>query len=410
MGSKINKIFLLDAIFILLLFATPVLQWTFPWGIESNFSFNLNGVSFYYTELFYLLIIFKIFYLKKKNGKVKGIILILLSFGVFTSFISALGNNNPNWISNFFISLDFYFYGILFCLIKLKVNHLKIIRYVVLFYFFYVAAQQFLVPTGLIQIETSTSLKDAGGIYRIGTSIGSPIATGYFILMMSGILLLLFKNKTLKKTILITTFLVTLLTLSRGPILSFVLVIFIVYIKKVKTLFLSLKFYFFIFLLLFGLNSLNKKFSVLDIIELRFAAENVTSNRDSKWTETLDIYKKNSIALGAGNNLVPLQRALLSKAKAVEGKTSSPHNFFLSYLVETGLIGLVCILALMMYLFYQIFKTKNVDTYSKYTFLILFVTLINLELNLRNGVISFIFWFLFFLIKYNYDNSQNRLN
>lgn len=401
---------LLDAIFILLFFATPVIQWTLPFGIESNFSFNLNGVSFYYTELFYLLLIFKVFNPNKKNGRVKGIISILLSLGVIVSFISAIGNNNPNWISNFFVSLDFYFYGFLFYLIKLKENHLKIIRYVLLFYFCYVAAQQLLVPTGLIQIETSHSLKDAGGIYRIGTSIGSPIATGYYTLIMSGILLLLFKNKILIRTILITTFIVTLFTLSRGPILTFLLVILITNINKVKKLFFSFKFYFFILLLFLGLNSLNQKYNVLKIIELRFNAENVTSNRDSKWTETFDIYKKNSIAFGGGNNLVPLQRALLSKAKPVKGKSSSPHNFYLSYLVEIGLIGLVCVVALMMYLFYQIIKTKNVDTYSKYTFLILFVTLVNLELNLRNGVISFIFWFLFFLIKYNNDNPQIRLN
>ena len=113
---KIQKSAILDSIFILLILATPIMQWTFPWGIESKFSFKIFQYNLYFTEVFSIAIILTGI-LRKGIDNTKIIILLILTFGIFLSYLSGFGNQNPNWFSHFLISLDFFFYGVFYYLV-----------------------------------------------------------------------------------------------------------------------------------------------------------------------------------------------------------------------------------------------------------------------------------------------------
>ncbi|WP_297092252.1 O-antigen ligase family protein [uncultured Draconibacterium sp.] len=403
---KVRNSILLNSILIFLILLTPILQWTFPWGIESMLSFKILDYNLFYTEVIYFPIIF-FNILKGSFDKTRKIIIILLTIGVFLSFLSGLGNQNNNWFSHFLISLDFFFYGLLFCSFTIKTEHIRVLKIILLFYFTYICIQQVLVPLGIINIETAHRLRDQGGIYRIGSTIGSSIGSGYFLLILSGILVYLYNSHELiKNGIKLLTAIAILLTLSRGPILSFLIVIFIDNRRYLVNSLCSPKSILLVFFLIAFITYLNKNYYVLDILTYRFQAEDVTSGRDDRWSHTFDIYKNNSILLGAGNNLIPLQRAKLSELEPIKTKASSPHNFYLSFIVEIGAFGLLLVLMLMAFLFLTVLKNKRIETYPKYVFLITFITLANLEVILRDGIIVFVFWLLFFLLDYESGKSK----
>jgi O-antigen ligase len=330
----------------------------------------------------------------------------MLIFGIMLSFLSGILNQNSFWFLHFIISLDFFFYGVLFCSFTLKPIHIKVLKQLLLFYFIYNCAQQVLVPLGVVTVETNYNYGDYGGIVRIGTSIGSSIASGYFILIMSGILIYLYKdNKIMKNIVKIIAGVAILLTLSRGPIISFVLVMIIDLVSRVSFKSLTA-----IGLVVCGIYFLNLESNVMNIIKNRFLSEDVTSGRDTRWDKTIDVYKSNSVLIGAGNNLVPIQRSALSGVAPVVGKTTSPHNFYLSFLVETGALGLFNILVLMSFLFIYSYKLRNTEMYPKFTFLVLFLTLVNLEIILRDGLFAFLFWLFFFILDFEVRKNIANYN
>jgi O-antigen ligase len=199
-------------------------------------------------------------------------------------------------------------------------------------------------------------------------------------------------------------------TLSRGPILSFLILLFLYNIKFIRSNLLTFRTFIISALFLTLLNQINSNYNVIDIIQNRVGSENITSSRNIKWFETIEIFNENSFFFGAGSNIVPMQRSLLSNVELNKNLASSPHNFYLSFLVENGFFGLLLIIILMIKLFFSTLSLKNVNRLSKLTYLILFFTLTNLELSLRNGVTSFLFWFLFFyLINLDFKNSLSNL-
>jgi O-antigen ligase len=405
--TKKNKY---ETLLFLSILSVAIIQWSFPWELEKRFSLNFFGLSLYVSEVFFLLVLLRVFqfqYLNKLNLN----ILIILLFGIFISFLSSFANNNPNWFINFLVSLDFYVYGIVMCLIRFNEVSFKYLKYLFLAYFLFIIFQQITVPTGIITIQTSNELKSAGGIYRVGTSIGSPIASGYFIFMMSGILFSLFPTHTkIKNLVMMLGLLGCIFTLSRGPILSFLILLFLYNIKFIRSNLLTFRTFIISALFLTLLNQINSNYNVIDIIQNRVGSENITSSRNIKWFETIEIFNENSFFFGAGSNIVPMQRSLLSNVELNKNLASSPHNFYLSFLVENGFFGLLLIIILMIKLFFSTLSLKNVNRLSKLTYLILFFTLTNLELSLRNGVTSFLFWFLFFyLINLDFKNSLSNL-
>lgn len=382
-------------LFTLAIITTPIAQIWLTWDKELSLSINLMGYSFFYTEIAYLIILFiYIFFTKRlKNNKINNILLL----GLFVSFISCLINGRSEWFLRFLIGADFYIFGLLFMVINLNYNHLKIIKPIVLISFYLICAQQILISLGFIQIEANGTEFDQ--IIRFGTTAGSSIQTAYLLLIIIAILILLYHNKYILFSIHLLGGVSILLSLSRGPIFSLFIVIslfLIVNLKKLKVIIIIIITLSISLVLFFA----EQQIGFLSIIEQRVEVEDVTSGRNTRWETTLNVFSNSSFLFGAGNAITPSERGKRSEFNIEKELANSPHNVYLSYLVENGILGFCIFIWLIILLVKSVIKKRTIFSYSLLIFLILPITYMNTEIILRNGLNAFFFWFLFYLLKY----------
>lgn len=393
--AESKNIGLKDILFVIALFITPILQMSLNWRREKALSVNILGCNFIFTEIFYFVIILSsiLFLYRLKFNKLNFLIL----GGILISLLSCYSNNYNNWYSRFLVGMDFYICGLLFSLIRFKEKYVRIIKPILLLTFFFVAFQQILVSLGFVHVDSGNveSTGAAGeSIIRYGTTIGSVNQTGYLLLILMGIFVKILNNKYLILGVIVIGSLSILLTLSRGPILSLAIVIvsyLFINFKNKKTKIGILLLCVFIILL-------ENQFGVLTSIMERNNTPDITSGRDYRWERTLKIYENSSFFLGAGNAITPSEKQLMSEIPVEKEISSSPHNIYLSYLVENGIFGLIIFLSLIIYLLFSLYKKKPKIDFSLLIFTILPITLMNTEIILRNSIVAFFFWFLYTIL------------
>ena len=388
-----------DVLLLLCVFATPFIQLSQNISGELSLSTYIGEFNIFYTEFIALIAIFcQLFFLKKiAHKKILGLILL----GLFISFISCFVNEHDDWFLRFCIGADFYIYGLLFAIIDFNWNQLRVIRVFLLLLFYFVCFQIILIATGILNLEKGTEM---GVLVRFGSTAGSSIQSAFLIYILMAILALLFKKRFILISICVLGVLAIAFSLSRGPILSlmFAFGLYVIfYFKKYRK-----KIIFFVLIIGCFLFVLEERYGFLSIMEERNASEDVTSGRDERWIKTADIYSQSSFLFGAGNAITPSERLSKSEMTIDPNISSSPHNVYLSFLVENGILGMLNFIVLIIVLVRILIKKKIKPSYSFFVFLSLPLIMMNAEIILRNGVVAFFFWLLFYLLQYTTKNSK----
>lgn len=382
-----------DILLVFGVFATPFIQLSLTIAGELSLSTSIGKYNIFYTDFFALIIIFLQIFVYKKLEYNKIAYLILL--GLFISFISCFVNGYDNWFLRFLIGADFYFYGLLLSVVNFKWEQIRIIRAILLMLFYFVCTQMILISTGLVNMDKGVDME---GLIRFGSTAGSSIQSAFLIFILMAILTFLFK----KRSILLFSInaigtLAIMFSLSRGSILSlvFVFVVYgIIHFKKSKK-----EIILFMIIMVCSLFVLEKQFRFVSIMEERNVMENITSGRNERWKKTFDVYKQSFLLFGAGNAITPSERSFKSVFESERNLTNSPHNVYLSFLVENGILGIVNFIVLLLVLFRNLLKKKVKLSYHFLFFLSLPLIMMNTEIILRNGIVAFFFWFLFFLLR-----------
>lgn len=389
-----SEIKLRDRWFVAALFLTPLLQIGLNWGREKSLSIDILGCNFIVTEFFWFLLVLGAIFLHKRGFKK---ITFLICGGLLISFLSCLANGYNNWFSRFLVGSDFYVCGLLFSLITIEDKHFRLIRPVLFFAFCFIALQQIFVSLGFVRVDSGNVISNemsADTIIRYGTSVGSVNQTGYLLFILMGILLKILRNKYYVVLVIILGALSIFLTLSRGPILSLsvIAVIYLLLNIKDKRVQVGVLILYSVFVIA------ENRIGVISAIAERNETTDITSGREDRWGKSIDIYRKSSFFWGAGNGITPSEKGLMSEISTEREIRCSPHNVYLSYLVENGIFGLILFVSLVIYLLLTIYKKKPKIDYTLLTFVILPVTLMNTEIILRNSIIAFFFWLLYVLI------------
>ena len=382
-----------DMLLLICVFLTPCIQLALNISSEISLSTFIGGYNFFYTEIFILFIIFgQIFLFKKlKNNKINVLILL----GLLISFLSCWVNGYDNWFSRFLIGIDFYFYGLLLSVVDFNQKQLQVIRYPLLLLFYFICAQMILISTGVVNSDRGGV--DMDGLVRFGSTAGSSIQSGFLIFILMALLVLLFTKRSIFIGIYAMGVYAIAFSLSRGPILSVLFVAglyALIHLKKYRK-------QIFLFVIITGVSLfvLEKRYHFLTIMDERNSTEDVTSGRNERWMKTVDIYRQSSFLFGAGSAITPSERMSKSEVTTSVDLLSSPHNIYLSFLVENGLLGIFNLIMLLTVLIKMLIKSKIHLSYPFLTFLSIPLIMMNTEIILRNGVVAFFFWFLFYLLK-----------
>jgi O-antigen ligase len=381
-----------DILFVLSIFLFLILKLSLNSTGELSISTSIGGLSVFYPELLWFPIILYNAFIAKK--RFLNPVSILIFSGLIISFLSCLGNQYHNWLLRFFIGIDFYWTGFLFCFIDFSKQQIKIIGLFLLACFLFLCTQNILISTGVVHI--SDIAVDYGGIIKFGTTAGSANQTGYVLLLLLAILLLIIKNRMFLIIVIIAGSISICFTLARGPILSLLAVSCAYGLLKFKKQ--RGKILFSVLFLLLFIFLLEKRYNFVSIMQQRNEVEDITSGRGERWEKTWEIYRHSSAVFGAGNGITPSSRAIYSDFEREPELVCSPHNVYLSFLVENGIFGIIVLVILLIVMSSNIIKRKGIKNYSSLIFLSCPLIMMNTEIVLRNGQVAFLFWFLYRLL------------
>lgn len=208
-------------------------------------------------------------------------------------------------------------------------------------------------------------------IVRPKSLTASPNSWPAFLVMLLPFLLYGFSNKLLK---LLTSFFITygvLLSQSRTSFIALLLVFimyFILSIKNFKMKFLLKRVFIFILFSLifvagiFCINADNKNIHNITNRMISLESYNLEKHGGDRvylWNSSIEMFKDrpiHGVGLRNFNQFYIAGNYMASNAK--EPDLQSPHNIFLHYLVEMGLIGTIPLISLLFYVF--VFTLENI--------------------------------------------------
>lgn len=384
-----NRYFLkhsyLDYMFLVL----PLINLVLPYRIQESLVIDM---LIYKISIIYIpyILLFPIIFFSKKIDCL-SVIIILQILLVLASSIYA-----SNFIAyRFFIGSQFYIPYFIFKSINLKKINPDLLYYSILVVFLAGSIQTILIATGVLVLNTGVST-EYGIFIRRGTSFGSATANAHILVLFYGILNPLTKNNKLKTLIKVLVIFSVFLSGTRGAIYPLVMVlgIEIFTIKRKKYFLFSL-----IVILLYFI-FIEPKIMLLGTLNERnnFLLENYdySSGRIERWLSTFNLIKS-KIFLGYGGASTPyfIDRNGMSLV-------ASPHNMYLSILIEHGIFCLVLFIIMLLSLL-----NKLQNRWAKNFYLItILVFNFNLELFMRGFEYAFIFW-MFYFINSNLTQMDN---
>jgi O-antigen ligase len=383
--------------FIALLFISPFFQLILPGSIKEHYTFCIYGIPFFVCDLIYYLIF--PFLLLRKIIITKELKILSLCF--FMLIISNLFSHDYQ-LQRLVISSNFYFFGIFFSILRLKNSDFTIVKYMIIIASIFLSLQIILISFGFITIDTGIQY-EAGNYVRRGTTAGPATFTGHILIFLVALICFSIKSDYRKLLFVAISFFVIFLTGTRGAMLAIAFSI-ILFLWKSKILNKKNSFQIIISVaLLFVLGS------YLNVANTIIARNNeaerieggVFSGRSDRVSDSIDFFLKNwkTSFLGVGGAECPYYDFQLSE---VQPKLS-PHNIYISFLVENGIMGFLLLLILVCILFKKLLKTNSVQA-SLLISVLLFS--FNTEVVLRNSVSSVLFWTLYFFIINNYSSKN----
>jgi O-antigen ligase len=375
---KTKKIF-----FAFVLLSGPILMLLLPSSIEQKMYYDIAIVPVFIINLIYIPFFFSI--LKKSNlTKLDLAIYISITF-VLISCITASDNN----LQRFLISIQFFVPY--FILRNIDINIFSSYFYNLFFIvFLYLSIQTILIATNILVIDTGYSY-NVGNYIRRGTTAGPPTYTGHVLLLLFSLLISLNKKTKHFYLLLPLSFLSIFFTGTRSALMALVFGIFLymllnnMFVKRAKL----------VLLLLITIFIFNSQFNIFDTIKIRnieaMESSDITSGRLERWNETFEILSKDKqyLFFGYGGAQSPYFNTNLIKINP----KISPHNVYISFLFEHGILGLSSFLLVILFVIKNIKDRKSLDFMLLISFLLFSF---NTEVVTRDFLFSFLFWFLYF--------------
>lgn len=361
-----TKRFFNDIVMPNLLVIPMITHWLLPDSIEGRLYITFNDIVYYIPNICY--VIYIINYLAnnrnsisisiQKLTKLLSLLLFVYSL-VHISYI--LGDDHIITIANVVISnFSFVYFPVLFLCFPLNRNQAEHTKWIVITANIILALEVILFSTGTLNYTSSAgnnltdNLYEQGGIFRISTTVGAATGTGVVISVLGIIITSCYKINLKIKYLLIFLFTIAVFfTISRGSILLWGLYLLILFYYSFYKYFNYNKRILSIIIAISSLSILNS-YGIFDPIKERTESlkyDDVTTGRDDRYQKAIKIFDESNY-IGVGSGQVFPEKSI----KKYVGKeyNMAPHNTYLTYLAEIGIIGLTLILILYLYTLFNI--------------------------------------------------------
>jgi len=362
-----------------------------PNSIKTAFAFDFFGISLVILSIIFI----PLFLWSIHSVRLNKLNLFCSAFVVFTLFTSIVAENYI--LSRFFIGIQFIYPFIFLSTIKLDDDKIAILRDFSMITFFFISFQVILASLGIMKFNSVNNTL-IGEYERVATTAGAATFTAPVLLVLYAILNLIVKSFKIRVALLLLLFVSVFLTGTRSA-----LIILVIASLLTALIVFSFKYQMLItFTLLVLFPVLNQRFKIMETIEKRnqnamdYSKGDITSGREERWMVVFDKIKSNPEILltGIGGGNTPY----FNRFKDTEiNIVASPHNAYLSFLFEHGIVGLLMFLLILYQLVRSLWPFYNI---SMFIFLFIIVVNFNTELIIRGASFSALFFMLYFVLKY----------
>lgn len=374
---------------ILLLFlALPSVILALPYTIEMGLYAKVGNLYFQLVYLPYYIFIIPFIYNIDVNNRID----ICIIFIMLMQLISCLFSHD-NKIIRALISMQFFYPYFILKFINIQNKDLKFIKNIVAGTYIIIVIQVLFFSFGIMESHTQV-IYEFGNFIRSGTTAGASTTTGHILLALAIILCSLTDSDPVRAILLVFNLMIEILTFTRSSIFANALIALymLIQIKQKKQ-----KYELFIVLLIL-LIIINNYFGLLSAlssrsIQISMETGDWSSGRIQRISESFVYIKNNCIysLFGFGGAITPYFKELNSNIISY----LSPHNLYISFLVEHGLITTGLFIILLYFLNYGLeqkpARVMFVITYLIFNF--------NTELIFRSFEYAFFFWLFIFIQK-----------
>lgn len=387
-----------NGILSILLVLPMVSHWILPDSIETRFYLNILGLIFYVPNICYFFYIF--LYSKGKYrhdvilSKITKFISVLLFCYATFQLISLLGLGRLDEIANILLcNFSFVYFPAVFLCFPLSSTQIDKSKGVIAFAAVFLSLQIILYGLGILTYTSATGNDltneqlAVAGVFRVSTTAGAATGTAAVICLLGILLTSFYKFSEKTKVVLFVTCTIAIfLSMSRGAAISWslyaLLLLYSNYIKKKKssTRIKAILVAFFIGIALFYSGVFNP------IYERTEQIEDITTGRESRFEAGFDVFMESS-GFGVGAAQVFPDKSISKVIHA--GFWMAPHNTYLIYLAEMGILGFLLII----FLYYQMAKRLKYDSAVSIMFLVVLLINLNTEGCFVNSEFLALFFF-----------------
>lgn len=371
-----------------------------PNSIKSGLAISFAGISFFPPSLICIPILFSFSPAKRwsKLGVLIGAFCLLcLILNLITT---------DHILQRFILSIQFFFPFAFLTSIKLDKEKISILKIFALIAFLFICFQVIMASLGIMRFNSIETSDRMGEYARVGTTAGVATFTGPILLLLFAILILLFKSTKVKILLYFILIISIFLTGTRSALL---IVIIATALELILALSLRYKLLSIIFVIIF-FPLADEQFGIIRTIESRnqramdYSKGDITSGREERWEAVFNIIKANPEVLftGVGGANTPYFNRYKETAISI---IASPHNVFLSVVLEHGIFGLLLFLLI---LFFMIKKVLLKIDMSSIIFVLVILLTFNTEVIPRSALFASLFFMLYFLICYKNEKQQHN--
>lgn len=378
------KINIRNTLFFLLI-SGLLIQLATPGAVKPDLIINFYEIPFFATDIvFYFVIVAALFKYGFRLQFVELVIFVGLLFSIISNTLAE--NNN---VARFFIAGNFYISGLLFSILHIKKDNLVSFKYFFWSIYFFLGIQVFFTAIGVFQFESGVQYEISSYIRR-GSTAGPATFTGHLFVILAAIMLLIENDSKIKLLIFLVTFILVFLTGTRSAAFALIISASFFYLSNIK------KYYVY---KLFGLMVIfiiaNYIFDFIGTLEARnlsaYDDSDISSGRFERIDDALGIFTKNvfNSIFGIGGAASPY----FYQDSTIIKPIISPHNQFISVLVENGVIGILIFIILIVHIIFKLIKNKSIEN-------ILLISIIlctfNTEVIGQSYVFSTLFWIYYY--------------
>lgn len=370
-----------------------------PNTIKATFAFDFFGISLFAGSILFI----PLFLFSLHRVRVNQLSLLCLVFVILVLITSTVAEDHI--LSRFFIGIQFVYPFIFLSTVKFDDDKVAILRDFTMITFWFICFQVILASLGIMRFN-SVDTTAIGEYQRVATTAGPATFTASVLLGLYAILNLIVKSYKMRIVLVLLLFVSVFLTGTRSALL-------IVVTAGFFHILLAFKFKYQLLItltLIVSFPFLNQRFKILETIEARnqnavdYSKGDITSGREERWLVVIDKIKANPEILltGIGGANTPY----FNRFKDTEISTvASPHNAYLSFLLEHGVIGLMLFMLILYRLIRHIWPFYNI---SMFIFLLIIVVNFNTELIVRGASFASVFFMLYFILKHKRDGLEKR--